>query len=75
MSNHEFAGRAMTLDGVSISDEGDLYVCTCEEQSEGKIDVTPVFDAAHTADLPIFSTVADFEAGHVRVAVAKEREE
>ncbi|ADJ14429.1 hypothetical protein [Halalkalicoccus jeotgali] len=75
MSNAEFLEAAVKLDGVSISDEGEEFVATCEEEAEGKIDATKVFASARSAGLDVTNTIGDFDAGHLRVYVDKEGSE
>ena len=64
-----FLLNAAQLDGVSVSVEDEQYVVTCEEQSEGQIDTNKVHDVAEWANLRVTNTIADFNAGHVRVYV------
>lgn len=71
MSSESFLAQAAQLDGVSVSVEDEQYVATCEEQADGKIDTSQVHDKATESGLRISNSIADFDAGHVRVFVPK----
>lgn len=64
-----FLENAAQLDGVSVSVDDGQFVALCEEQSEGTIDTSKIHDVAAEADLHVRNTIADFDAGHVRVFV------
>lgn len=73
-SEFRFLKDASHLDGVSVSAEDGQFIATCEEQAEGKIDTTKVHDTAENAGLRVTNTIADFDAGHVRVYVSRGEE-
>lgn len=68
----EFLTQAAQIDGVSISAEDECFVATCEELTDTKIDTEKVHATAAKAGLQVVNSVADLEARHIRVFVARE---
>lgn len=71
MPSDGFLTEAVNLDGVSVTIEDGDYLCTCDEQSEGKINATPVCESAYRHGLEVIGVVGDFDRGTVRVRIAR----
>lgn len=67
MSAEEFALEAMGEDGISVSRDDGQLIATCTEHKYGKINTRPVHELAAKHGLDVERSLADMDAGNVRV--------
>ena len=68
MSAESFALAAIDLDDVSVGRDDDGFEVTCRSHDgDGRIETESVHQVARDHGLRVVNTIADFEAGEVRL--------